>query len=322
MRQWTWMFAIGAVLSVSPPSVQAQGAAPIPLPQTTFRSGVEVVRVAAAVYDRRGRAVRGLGKSDFVVLDDGRPREIRDFYAGKSPVSLAVVLDISGSMAVGGNMDRAREAIAVAMRGLRDEDEAAFYTFDSVLQEVVSFTTDLDRIRRVSLEGRPWGETSLYDAVAHAALTAGRQANRHRAVLVITDGADSTSRLTAEEVSGIAASIDVPVYVLAVANPVDHPGAELAVAESTRKVAERASLAYLSRWTGGDMRVSSTSAHTVEAIGHIIGELRHQYLITFEPGERAGWHPLEIRARKRDLVVRARSGYMHSPVVAGRRGGS
>ena len=117
--------------------------------QITFKSGVEVVTVSAAVRDGRNRVIRDLKKTDFEVLDAGAPIEIRDFYAGDSPVSLAVLLDISGSMAVGGNMDRARQAVNVAMGNLRPGgDEAALFTFDSKLEEVVSFTTDLDRVRR------------------------------------------------------------------------------------------------------------------------------------------------------------------------------
>jgi Ca-activated chloride channel family protein len=283
-------------------------------PQATFKSGVEVVTLRVAVRDRRGRVVRDLTKADFTVKDTGEAREIRDFHSGEASVSLAVLLDISGSMAVGGNMDRARHAIEVAMGTLRNgDDEAALYTFDATLQEVVSFTKDLDRVRRVSLEGKPWGLTSLYDAVAKAAMDVAERANRHRAILVITDGVDTGSQLSAPEVSAIASSINVPVYLLAVVNPVDHPGGELSVLETDGASTATATLADLARWTGGDMRVASVPAHNVVAIQDLFAELRYQYLITFEPGTRPGWHPLEIRTRNRNHVVHARSGYMSGP---------
>jgi VWFA-related protein len=283
-------------------------------PQITFRSAVELVTVTVSVRDDRGRIVRNLQKKDFDVIDDGRPREIRDFHVGDSAISLAVLLDISGSMAVGGNIDRARNAVAVAMRSLGlAADEAALYTFDSQLQEVVTFTTDLDRVRRVSLAGKPWGQTSLFDAVAQTARLVAARANRHRAVLVITDGVDTASKMKAAEVSGIASSIDVPVYLMTVVNPVDHPGGEFGVLQTDGKVAETATLADLARWTGGDMRIVSMPEHTIEAIGDLFLELRYQYILTFEPGERAGWHPLEIRTRKKNLVVHARSGYTAGP---------
>ena len=112
--------------------------------------------------------------------------------------------------------------------------------------------------------------------------------------------------------SGIASAIDVPVYLLTVVNPADHPGGEFAVIE-TGQASETATLADLARWTGGDLRMSSMPAHTVEGLRDLFTELRHQYLITFEPGARQGWHPLEIRTRKKSHVVRARSGYMAGP---------
>lgn len=298
-------------------SAQAPLADPGPQgPQSTFRSSVEVVTVTAAVRDRRNRVVRDLKQSDFQVIDSGELRPIRSFDAGESAISLAVLLDISGSMAVGGNIERARHAIAVAMGTLRATDEAALYTFDARLEEVVGFTTDLDRIRRVSLEGKPWGLTSLYDAVAKAAAAVAERANKHRALLVITDGVDTGSTLTAPEVSGIASSIDVPVYLLTVVHPLDHPGGEHSVIETDGASTATATLADLARWTGGDMRIASAPAHTVVAIQDLFAELRYQYLITFEPGTRPGWHPLEIRTRNKSFIVHARSGYMSGPARA------
>ena len=297
--------------------ISAQGTAAPGSSQATFKSGVDLVTITVSVRGRNGRVERDLTKSDFTVIDSGEPVEIRDFYAGDSPISLAVLLDISGSMSVGGNMDRAREAVAVATMSLRPEsDEAALFTFDSELREVVSFTTDVTHIHRVSLKGTPWGKTSLFDAIAKAATMVSGRANKHRALLVITDGVDTGSQLTAPEVSGLASSIDVPVYLLAVVTPLDHPGAEFEVTSDGRK--ERtATLEDLARWTGGDMRISSVPAHTSVAIQDLFAELRHQYLVSFEPGDRPGWHPLEIRTRKKGLVVHARGGYMSGPSRSG-----
>ena len=285
--------------------------------EATFRSAVEVVNVSVSVRDRRGRVVRDLKQADFEVIDSGFGKPITDFWAGDAPISLGILLDISGSMAVGGNMDRARSAVDIALANMRYGDEAALFTFDSRLEEVVPFTTDLERVRNVSLEGTPFGMTSLFDSIAETAHAAADRANRHRALLVITDGDDTGSQRTAPEVSAIAASIDVPVYLLTVVNPLDHPGGELAVVEDGPS-SPTATLADLARWTGGDMRIASVPAHTVEGLRDLFVELRHQYVITFEPGARPGWHPLEIRTRKRSHVVRARSGYMAGSMLADR----
>jgi VWFA-related protein len=284
-------------------------------PTITFKSGVDVVTITAAVRDGRGRVVRDLTREDFQVLDAGVPRQIRDFYAGEAPISLAILLDISGSMAVGGNMDRARQAVGFASALLKgDNDEAALFTFDEKLQEVVPFTKDVDRVKHRSLEGQPWGITSLYDAVAATAKAVAERSNRHRAMLVITDGVDTGSQLSAPEVSGIASAIDVPVYLLTVVTPLDHPGGEHSVLSADGAESKVATLADLARWTGGDMRVASVPAHTHVAIRDLFEELRYQYLITFEPDARPGWHPLEIRTRNRDFTVHARGGYVSGPM--------
>jgi VWFA-related protein len=314
MRRAVVGVAIGALMAVGARDVALAQQAAAPQPQVVFKAAVEVVTVSAAVRDARGRAVQGLKATDFEVIDTGTPTRISDFYVGESPISLAVLLDISGSMAVGGNMDRARDAVSVATMNLRDaSDEAALFTFDSKLVQVVDFTKDLAKIRRVSLEGSPWGQTSLYDAIGQAARAVGGRSNKHRALLVITDGVDTGSRLTPPQVSAIASEIDVPVYLLTVVNPLDHPGGEFGVLAADGQANESATLADLARWTGGDMRIASVPAHTVQALQDLFTELRHQYLITFEPGSRPGWHPLEIRTRKKDLVVHARSGYMAAP---------
>jgi Ca-activated chloride channel family protein len=283
--------------------------------EATFRSGVEAVSVSVTVRDSRNRIVRGLKQEDFQVIDSGFGKPIQDFWAGDAAISIGILLDISGSMAVGGNMDRARQAVDFALSNLRYGDEAALYTFDSRLEEVVPFTTELQRVRAVNLAGTPFGMTSLFDAIAETARSAAERANRHRALLVITDGVDTGSKRTAPEVSGIASAINVPVYLLTVVNPADHPGGEFAVVE-TKGSLDTATLADLARWTGGDMRVSSVPAHTVEGLRDLFTELRHQYVITFEPGTRAGWHPVEIRTRKKNQVVHARSGYMAGPARA------
>lgn len=276
----------------------------------TFRGGVDLVTATVSVRDRKGRVVRNLKQTDFEIIDSGVAREIRTFESGESPISLAVLLDISGSMSVGGNMERARNAVDIAMAALRSGyDEAALFTFDSQLREVVGFTSELEVLKRVNLHGKPWGKTSLYDAVAGTARLVGERKNRHRAVFVVSDGVDTGSQLKAPEVSGIASSIDVPVYLLTVVHPLDHPGGDFGVLQADSKAADTATLADLARWTGGDMRIASEPAHAATAILDLFAELRHQYLISFEPGEREGWHPLEIRARKNDLLVRARSGY-------------
>jgi VWFA-related protein len=159
----------------------------------------------------------------------------------------------------------------------------------------------------------PFGMTSLNDAVAATASDVATRPNSHRAVIVLTDGRDNHSQLSPAEASGIASSIDVPVYIMAVVSPLDHAGASTAV--STEAPVPVGDLADLARWTGGEFFVTSATAQTGLAARQIVDELRHQYLIAFEPASRPGWHPLEVRVRDGQLVVRARGGYTAGPPV-------
>ncbi|MBM3776954.1 MAG: VWA domain-containing protein [Acidimicrobiia bacterium] len=283
--------------------------------QATFSGRVEVVTLSVTVRDVKGRVVKGLARADFDVLDRGEARDVKAVFPGDTAISLAVLLDISGSMAVGGNMDRARQGVRLALGELQNgRDEAALYTFDHELQQAHGFTADLQRVMAISLEGRPWGRTSLFDAIGTAARHVSARSNRHRALLVVTDGVDTYSRMTAAEVSAIASVIDVPVYLLVVASPVDNPARRLA--EDAGGAARTATLADLARWTGGDMTVVSAREDAAATIAGVMEEIRHRYLVSFEPDGTPGWHPLEVSVRGRAHRVRARGGYMAGPAPA------
>ena len=136
MRRVVGSALLSGLLAFGAVTLKAQDA---PGQTPVFRSGVQAVVVAATVRDGRGRIVRNLKKNDFQVIDSGFGRPIQEFYSGNAPISLAVLLDISGSMAVGGNIDRARHAVTVATSHLTDAaDEAALFTFDTTLQQVVA----------------------------------------------------------------------------------------------------------------------------------------------------------------------------------------
>ena len=276
----------------------------------TFRSGVDLVTVTATVRDRRGRLVRGLARADFEVLDSGQRRTITEFRDDPSPVSLAILFDISGSMRVADRMTAARFAARHVLSWLEQgRDEAALFTFDSRLHEVAPFTVDTRALQGALGEVDPFGATSLHDAIAEAAKRAATRTGRRRAVVVITDGIDTSSELTPGEVSAIASAIDVPVYVIATVLPIDHPGREGSARRSRRRSTSTVVSPNLATWTGGASFYASTPADTSHAARQVLDELRQQYVLAFEPARASGWRPLEIRTRDKDYIVRARSGY-------------
>jgi VWFA-related protein len=136
----------------------------------------------------------------------------------------------------------------------------------------------------------------------------GTREGRRRAVVVFTDGRDNASRLTPDEVAGIASSIDVPVYVFAAVPSIDNPGTEYST--NAGGSALSGPLSDLAAWTGGHVFVASTPGTRSAAAHQIVEELRHQYLIAFESSGASGWHPLVVRARNKHLTVRARNGYI------------
>jgi Ca-activated chloride channel family protein len=281
----------------------ALGQEPVP----TFKSSVDIVRVAAVVRDHRGRFVQDLTARDFEVLDGGQPRKISDFHRDVTGVSVAVLLDVSGSMQ--GHLPNAREAARHLLSWLDVRDEAAVFTFDTQLQEVTPFTAGLKTLPDAVTNVVPFGETSLHDAIASTAQRLGERDGRRRAVVVLTDGQDNASRMRPSEVSALASNMDVPVYIFGIVPSIDNPSADVATTSADRS-ALTGPLADLAAWTGGHTFVASTPAQRSLAARQIIDELRHQYLIAFESSGKPGWHPLVVRARNKDLTVRARSGYI------------
>jgi VWFA-related protein len=276
-------------------------------PTVTFRSAVDLVRVSAVVRDRKGRFVQDLSAHDFEVLDSGRARAITDFRRDLAGVSVALLFDISGSMEA--KIDSAREAAMHLLSWLDERDECAVFTFDTSLNEVLPFSERVRRLPESMASVVPFGATSLHDAIAQTAQRVGAREGRRRAVVVLTDGNDNWSHLKPAQVSSIASAIDVPVYIFGVVPSIDNPSSdERTPATATSPLA--GPLADLATWTGGHVFVASTPAERSLAARQILDELRHQYLLAFEASAQPGWHSLVVRARDKELTVRARSGYM------------
>ncbi len=272
----------------------------------TFKSGVDLVRVSAFVRDRKGRFVTNLTAGDFEVLENGRARKISDFRHELANLSVALLFDVSGSMEA--RMPEAQEAASHLLSQLKGNDESAIYTFDTRLEEVREFTSG-----QIALPGRlssvrPFGATSLHDAIARTADKVSNRGALRRAVVVFTDGQDTASRLSASEVSGMASAIDVPVYIVGIVRGIDDPGNDLS-ATTVERSALTGTLSNLAFWTGGETFVVSSISERSITARRIIDELRQQYLIAFEANAQPGWHPLQVRMRNKDLTVRARSGY-------------
>jgi Ca-activated chloride channel homolog len=300
-------------LTLVPLSGWAQEAAET---QATFRSGVDLVTVSATVRDSKGRLVKDLTQKDFEVIDRGERRTISEFRSERAPLSLAILFDVSGSMDTADRVTAAKFAAHHLLNQLQEgRDEAGLFAFDSRLREVAPFSVDTRALKGALGEVDPFGATSLHDAISAAAERVASRPFPRRAVVVLTDGVDTASLLTPAQVSAKAAAIDVPVYIIATVLPIDDPGHERATPGSKRvALPSIGTIEDLARWTGGALHYSSTPGAAYSAARAVVDELRHLYLIAFEPGAEPGWHPIEIKTADKDFVVRTRGGYVAGAV--------
>jgi Ca-activated chloride channel family protein len=208
------------VAAIAAPAAQEPSSSPqTPAPQGgtfRFRTGVDLINVTATVTDQDGRFVAGLERGDFLVFEDDRPQTITHFTAERVPVSLGIVLDTSGSME-GEKMLAARMALERFLFDLLGpEDEVFLYRFDNAPILVQEWTTDRQRIADQLRRIQPRGSTSLYDAVADAIPLAQSGRHRKKALVVISDGNDTNSRMDLQELKALIRETEVLVYAIGI----------------------------------------------------------------------------------------------------------
>ena len=283
----------------------AQDAPPV------FKSSVVVVPISASVRDAHGRAVTTLHAADFEVRDNGVQRPILEFDVNdQTPITIAILVDTSGSMSDGVKIDTAREFVRRLSASLLDgRDEVGLFTFDGGLHQQHPFTQHPAAVNGSFTDIAPFGITSLYDAIAETARRLEERPARRRAIIVLTDGVDTGSAISPSDVSSRASAIDAPVYVVATVPRVDQARYMDRTATATANARSTADARDLALWTGGDMFWATGTEDAAARADQILTEIRHQYMIVIEAAAVDDWRPLEVRVRRRHLVVRARAGY-------------
>ena len=272
--------------------------------QPVFRASVDLVSVAAVVRDKRGKVMRSLTREDFKLLDAGQQRPFVDFRtAADASASVTLLIDGSGSMG-GATLDSARRvAESLLARLAPHRDEAALMSFDTRLMTVRAYTGDFDRIRRGFADLDAFGASSIYDAIAGTAGVVADRIGKRRAIVVITDGDDNASSYTADAVASIASAIDVPVYVFAVGHDA------VRINDRERMQTRATPLVQLAHATGGEFFYAAERTEQDVAVARVMDDLRHQYLLAFEPSVFGGLRRIEIRTRNNDLRVTSRQWY-------------
>lgn len=314
-----------------------------------FRSGVELINVTATVLDGSGRFVPGLRKDDFLVYEDDERQTITHFSADRVPVSLGIVLDTSGSMA-GEKIHAARRALDRFLFDLLSPDDEIFlYRFSDEPELLQGWTTNRQTLSRALNRIAPHGGTAMYDAVAEALPLAQSGMHRKKALLVVSDGLDTSS----DDISIVALErqireSEVLVYAIGIDGespttvrrspvpprtwppfPVPFPrpgrgwprppagtppttGGGGAQGRDAR-VNTRA-LRDLTDDSGGRTEIIREARDLDPATAGIAEELSQQYFLGYPAsGKKDGrWHAIRVEVNNRAYKVRARRGYMAS----------
>jgi len=263
---------------------------------------VNAVVVPVTVRDAKGRVVKGLARSKFQLFVDGYAVPILDLHLEDDlPISLGFILDTSGSMA-GRKLDGSRNLIMAFLAERRPEDQLALWTFgnDQVLERF-PFGMGWYLLPRVLETIKPWSTTALYDMVRRVPETMEKADHHRRAAILLTDGVDNASLVTAAEATEIAQSLETPIYVLGVEPPPERD----AVGPSYEEI-----LTLIADGSGGLYRRIPRAEDMPEVARTLLDELSSRYILTFTTsgvGQRK-WRPIEVKIDGHQAVTR--TGYV------------
>jgi len=271
--------------------------------EDVIRTNTELVVLNITVTDKAGQYVKGLKASDFKVYEDGvevKPNMIASFSLQESPYAAVVLLDSSGSMEA--RFSLARSAAIRFLDGLRPEDVAAVYRFDSKVERVQEFSGGRD-LAPTAYAIRAKGMTTLNDAIVEASKTLADRTEVRKAIVVLSDGMDTFSKASGDKAVETALAVGASIYA------VDMSSLEVGGTSGRQSAL---SLKGFAEKTGGRFITTPGGPQLRDAFTGIADELGHQYTISYRPAntKRDGkWRTLEVKVVRDDLTVRTRKGY-------------
>jgi Ca-activated chloride channel family protein len=311
MRRHIGLIVALCSLVAAPPALGQNGRTEDP--SYRFGLSVDAVHLAATVVDKKGRLVTGLEEGDFVVYEDDVPQELAYFARGTdAPVDIMLLVDASGSMDMVSKVANARNAAIQLVSVLGPEDRVAVYAFDRNIIELCSFTEDKNRAIEALHRLEPFGSTAIYDAVADASDLIKDQGFGRRAIVLISDGIDTSSELSVESALEIAKGVDLPVFVIRVLSPLDDPENDAFLGVHGRDAKKGEALIRFAAETGGKLYDASELGALRLASLRVKEELKTQYRIGYVPRNlrRDGqFRRIEVFVRREDVKVRTRKGY-------------
>jgi Ca-activated chloride channel homolog len=282
-------------------------AGPLAAPQV-FRSGVDTVLLSVTVTDPRNRPLVNLDRGDFQVFEDGVPQEIAVFAREPQPIALSLLLDSSTSMDE--KIEVAREAAIGFANRLGPSDVAQVIDFNKDTQIRQVFTRDTRALERAIRDIRTGGSTALYTAlyIAISELTRVRNESpdeiRRQAIVVLSDGEDTTSIKSLDDVSEAAKRSDVIIYAIGLRDKESGRSRGFSQADFA--------LRTLTHTTGGRVFFVDDIRQLADRYREIADELANQYYIGYNSrnADRNGaWRQVAVRVDRSETVVRTRAGY-------------
>jgi Ca-activated chloride channel family protein len=275
-----------------------------------LRVNVDLVRVPVTVTDTHGSPVMDLGKEDFQLVEGANEQRIDYFYSEDAPISVGLIVDLSGSM--GNKMLRVREAVDEFFKNADPRDDYFVVTFSNKAKLLADTTRSPETIKAKLAGMEAKGGTALADAIFLGMEKLKSAAYGRKALVVISDGGDNMSRHSLGSVKNRAKEADAQIYAIAVC---DAPSIIF-----TKKLEERFGRQWLTQVTevtGGRTIAIDTADNIPDAAARISGELRNQYVLGYRPADLASdgkWRKIKVRVTRPPgslaFQVYHRTGYM------------
>ena len=280
--------------------------------QPSFKSAVELVTVPLSVTNsaRDQLITGGLTAEDFRVFEDGVPQPVTLFSQDRRPTSLCIVVDASGSMAVGQRLELGVTALRHAVLGLTGEDEVAIVRFATAVTTLMPWTRAPGRERLTwKLDGGAgsMANSSITDAVKVALDVIDQANNPRRAILLISDGYDNTSNTSLSRVVKTRAQSEALVYAFEMAGPAERaPSGGMTLTNI---------LPSLVGDSGGVLLTIRSPANAAAAALTLLNELKYQYTLAYTPSKPLDgtYRRIRVETSVEGLRVRHRGGYLALP---------
>ena len=264
----------------------AAGAAP----QASFKADANLVVIPVSVTDTVNRFVLGLRKDDFKLMDNGVEQPIAHFSGDDVPLSIGLAFDTSGSMEF--KLTTSREAANTLLKTLNPGDEAFLLEFNDKVDLAVPFTTKPQDIRTALQKVQTSGLTALLDALKTALGEMKTAKNARKAIVIVSDGGDNSSKYTAQQIESLVREADVEIYAMGVFDPLFSLGLTPEEVSGPRLLSE------ISQQTGGRAFAASMSTDLPSVAARIAIELRNQYVIGYYPKNQVKdgkYHTVEVK---------------------------